>query len=177
MTKLSFPITGMHCASCAVNLQHGIQKVPGVHEASVNYANEEASVEFDESVCHPEQVAKAVTSLGYTPHMKELNSEDVVAKDRAKELSSLKVKLVVSGVLNLILIGSMLPFAPHFLKSMMLMWLFSTPIQFWAGGQYYRSAWSALRHRTANMDTLIALGTSVAYFYSCLLYTSDAADE
>lgn len=175
MKKLSFPITGMHCASCAVNVQRGIGKLPGVKVASVNYANEEAHVEFDDG-CSLKQIADVVTALGYTPHLNESNADDIVAIERAKELASLKVKLVVSGVLNVfLLLGAMLPFAPPLLKNMMVMWLLSTPIQFWAGGQYYRSALSALRLRTANMDTLIALGTSVAYFYSVFVVVFESS--
>jgi len=167
MKKVSFPITGMHCASCAVNIQRGIEKVPGVQSATVNYANEQAQVEYDESQSNPQDVEKAVHRLGYTAHLNAVDTEDVITKERVKELTTLKKKLLVSAVLNtVLLVGAMLPFSPEIFKSMMMMWLLSTPIQFWAGSQYYHSAFSALRHRTANMDTLIALGTSVAYFYS-----------
>ncbi len=167
MKKVSFPITGMHCASCAVNTQRKLQRTPGVMNANVNYANEQATVEYDEQKCDMDTLCSAVESLGYKAHSGNVNGEDIVSKERAREIKALKQKLIVSGVLNVILlIGAMLPFAPAFLKNIWVMWLLSTPIQFWAGGQYYQSAWSGLKNRTANMDTLIALGTSVAYFFS-----------
>lgn len=170
MKKKSFPISGMHCASCAVNIQHALHKLPGVANASVNYANEQASIEYDEDAYNDEAVQKTVESLGYKAHLDAHNDQDVIAVERAKELSGLKKKLVVSISLNiLLLIGAMLPFAPEILKQMWVMWLLATPIQFWAGGQYYRSTLSGLKNRTANMDTLIALGTSVAYFFSVIV--------
>jgi P-type Cu+ transporter len=167
MQKISFPISGMHCASCAVNAQRRLQKVPGVTQANVNYANEQATVEFDEEKCTVDHLCSAVESLGYKAHPDAKDGEDVIAQERAREMRDLKIKLSVSGVLNgLLMFGAMVPFAPAFLKEMTVMWLLATPIQFWAGGQYYRSAFSGLKNRTANMDTLIALGTSVAYFFS-----------
>lgn len=170
MKKITFPITGMHCASCATNIQRRVKKVPGVAEASVNYANEQAMVGYDERQAGEQDLAAAVTSLGYTPHFSVEEGQDVIALDRQRELQDLKRKLLVSGVLNLILlIGAMLPGAPAMLQNVWLMWVLATPIQFWAGWQYYQSAWSGLKNRTASMDTLIALGTSVAYFYSVVV--------
>src|SRR5579859_2118120 len=150
MKKISFPITGMHCASCAVNIQRKLQKTAGVSEANVNYANESAVVEYDENQCSDKQLNDAVESLGYKAHLNQTN-EDVVGNERARELKDLKQKLSVSGVLTvLLLIGAMFPFAPAFLKNEWLMWILATPIQFWVGGQYYRSTWSGLKNRTAN---------------------------
>lgn len=167
MKKVSFPISGMHCASCAVNIQRKLNKIPGIKEANVNYANEQVTVEYDEQQCDVEYLYESVESLGYKAHPNAKDSDDVIATERAKELKDLKLKLSVSGVLTvLLLIGAMVPFAPDFLKKMWVMWLLATPVQFWAGGQYYQSAMAGLKNRTANMDTLIALGTSVAYFFS-----------
>lgn len=167
MKKISFPISGMHCASCAVNIQRKLGKTKGVTSASVNYANEQATVEYDESNCSEQDLSNTVSAIGYTAHIGASDGEDIIAKERERELQELKKKLLVSGVLTtFLLIGSMVPFAPAFLKNMWVMWVLSTPVQFWVGWQYYRSAWSGLKNRTANMDTLIALGTSVAYFFS-----------
>src|SRR5258708_5148926 len=167
MKKISFPISGMHCASCAVNIQRKLGKTKGVKSSSVNYANEQATIEYDESTCTEQDLSNTVASIGYTAHIGTSDGEDIIAKERERELKELKKKLLVSGVLTtFLLIGSMVPFAPAFLKNMWVMWLLSTPVQFWVGWQYYRSAWSGLKNRTANMDTLIALGTSVAYFFS-----------
>src|SRR5258708_31536215 len=167
MKKVSFPVTGMHCASCAVNIQRKLQRTPGVIEANVNYANEHAVVEYDEKECNDKQLGNAVESLGYKAYLNTKNDEDIIADERVKELKELKQKLTISSILTIfLLIGAMVAFAPLFLKNMWVMWILATPIQFWVGGQYYRSTWSGLKNRTANMDTLIALGTSVAYFFS-----------
>src|SRR3989339_2009061 len=94
-------------------------------------------------------------------------NEDVAERERARELRDLKGKLWVSGGLTgLLLLGVMVPGAPEGLRNLWLMWILATPVQFWVGWQYYQSAWSGLKNRAANMDTLIALGTSVAYFFS-----------
>lgn len=167
MKKISFPITGMHCASCAVNIQRRLAKTPGVSEANVNYANEQATVEFDEKVCSENHLGNAVHSLGYTAHLHADNSEDIQDTERRRELAQLKTKLTISSILTiLLLLGAMIPFAPELLKNPFVMWFLATPVQFWVGRQYYQSAWSGLKNRTANMDTLIALGTLVAYVFS-----------
>jgi Cu+-exporting ATPase len=95
MKKISFPITGMHCASCAANIQRGLQKLPGVTTASVNYASEEATAEYDESSCTEDQLANAVQELGYQAHIHSESSQDVVSKARAEEMHDLKKKLIV----------------------------------------------------------------------------------
>lgn len=167
MKKVSFPVTGMHCASCAVNIQRKLQKISGVVSANVNYANEQAAVEYDETQCSVKKLSAAIESLGYKAYPDAKESGNIIDHERAQELKEFKKKLAVSGVLNiLLLVGAMVPFAPEFLKNVWVMCLLATPIQFWVGGQYYQSAWSGLKNRIANMDTLIALGTSVAYFFS-----------
>lgn len=163
---LSFHISGMHCASCASNIQRKLQKTQGISEATVNYANEQASVTFDEHSVHEKHIEKAVSSLGYTAHF-----HDDLGKgqehEHGLELKELTQKLTVSIILTFILlVGSMVPFAPSILKNMMVMFILATPVQFWVGRRFYLSAWSAFINKTANMDTLIALGTSVAYFFS-----------
>lgn len=168
--KTSFHISGMHCASCASNIQRMLSKTKGVQSANVNYANEQAIVEYDNSLSKLEDFDKAVSSLGYKAHIGEKSEDDLVEKERAADLELLKKKLLVSGFFTVLLLaGAMLPFAPSILKNAWVMWLFATPVQFWVGKQYYQSAWSGLRNRLSNMDTLIALGTSVAYVFSVIV--------
>jgi len=165
-TSTNFRISGMHCASCAKNIERKVRSLPGVHSASVNYGNETAYVEHDPSTCDHEALAGAVKSLGYKAHLHG-DSEEAADRDKQAELASLKTKLVVSIALTApVLIGAMFPSAPSLLRNPLFQFLFSTPVQFWVGWQYYQSTWSGLKNRVANMDTLIALGTSVAYFYS-----------
>lgn len=167
---VSFHVSGMHCASCASNVQRKLKKTQGVLEAQVNYANEQATISVDESRFSEDEAKNAVSQLGYTAHIGVSDATDISEKEREKELRSLKLKLGISGVLTvLLLIGAMVPFAPDFLKNPIVMLFLATPVQFWVGKRYYQSAWSALLNKTTNMDTLIALGTSVAYFYSLVV--------
>ncbi len=167
MSRVIFPISGMHCASCAANIGRTLRKDQGIIDASVNYGSEQALVEYDETQTSEKKISESVAKLGYTAHIGEKNSDDLMEQERKQDLSLLRQKLTVAGFLTVILLfGAMLPFAPDVLKNMWVAAILATPVQFWAGWQYYRSAWSALRNRLANMDTLIALGTSVAYFFS-----------
>ncbi len=163
---LSFHISGMHCASCAVNIQKKLQKEPGVEEALVNYANEQATVTFQENTLNENRLAKAVEEAGYKAHISTKNSLDVAEKERAKELSSLQKKLMVSIFLSAILMVGMIPNHPKIFHNPWLLWLLATPVQFWVGKRFYLGAWSSLKNFTATMDTLVVLGTSTAYFFS-----------
>jgi len=167
---LSFHVSGMHCASCASNVQRKLQKSNGVISAQVNYANEQAIVEVDAAQFDSATAAKAVQSLGYTAHIGVSDASDLSQKEREVELKDLKNKLIISAVLTtLAMVGSMVSLAPEFLQSHWTLLMLVTPVQFWVGKRYYKSAWSALLNKTTNMDTLIVLGTSVAYFYSLVV--------
>jgi len=135
-----------------------------------------ATIEFDAEKINEQQLIAAIQDIGYQVITeKKERSEHVRAgadqKDK-KEFDLLKIQLIVAIVLSsLLLIGSMAPsgiaqFVPGFLKNRFFMWLLATPVQFWIGWRYYVSSWRALKNGIANMDVLIALGTSVAYFYS-----------
>jgi P-type Cu+ transporter len=164
--SLSFHISGMHCASCAANVARKLNKTDGVKEATVNYANEQATLRLEDDF-DKKAIAQAVDSLGYKAHIDVNDDTDLAQKERDLELKDLKQKLLVSGILTvLLMIGAMLPASPQFLKNVWVMLLLASPVQFWVGRRYYKSAWSALKNKTTNMDTLVALGTSVAYFYS-----------
>lgn len=164
--KTTLHISGMHCASCAVLLTKALQATSGVTIANVNYANEQALVEHA-TECTPADLIKTIKSNGYTAVEANIDSEKLIDIEKQKEESELKLKLVISSLFTgILLIGAMLPMAPEFLMNPITMLILATPVQFWVGAQYYKSTWSGLKIRSANMDTLIALGTSVAYFYS-----------
>lgn len=165
--QVSFPISGMHCASCAANIGRSLKRSAGIIDANVNYGNEQAYVEYDETQTSEKNIAESIKKLGYTAHLESDGQTDIISQERQKELDLLKKKLTISGFLTaFLLLGAMVPSAPEFLTNPWVMALLAAPVQFWAGSQYYSSAWSALKNRIANMDTLIALGTSVAYVYS-----------
>jgi P-type Cu+ transporter len=175
MSKQVVPIIGMHCASCAVNIERKLKKLTGMQSASVNYANEKALVEYDETQCNPAIISDAVSSLGYTAIFKDNNvgaqsSEDAA---RASQLKALKSKLVISVILTvLILVGSfpqIFPLAPEFLQNPIILLVLATPIQFVIGWQFYRSTFGSIKNHTTNMDTLIAFGTSAAFLFSAIL--------
>ncbi|OGG28676.1 copper-translocating P-type ATPase [Candidatus Gottesmanbacteria bacterium RIFCSPLOWO2_01_FULL_46_21] len=163
--KTSFPIIGMHCASCARLIEKKLNKTPGVIDAQVNYGSEQATIEYDEHDCNDGTLAKAVEDIGYKAvlgNAPEKTKEEV----KKQELADLKTKVIVSGILSvIILIGSF--FVP---MSPLLLLILTTPVQFWAGKQFYQATWSGLKNHAASMDTLIAIGTSTAYGYSLLSF-------
>lgn len=172
--KKTFSIKGMHCASCVLALEGSLGKVPGVSRASVNLATEKATVDYDPAQVTDKHLTSAVANIGYQARItEEVQSEDQEKVERQKEMRELKTKVIVSLVLgSLILWGSfpgLMNTAPAFLQNFWMQLLLATPVQFWAGWGFYRAALSALRHRTANMDTLVALGTTVAYAYSAVV--------
>ena len=166
--ELTFKISGMHCASCASNSQRKLKKVAGVDSAEVSYATEEACVIFNPDETKTNDLKKAVESLGYTAHIgeEEQKSGEHDHMNHGDDLAELRTKLVVSAALTAPMIVAMIPGMPMFLMDQRLHLVLATPVQFWVGRQYYVSAWRALKNGMSNMDTLIVLGTSVAYFFS-----------
>ena len=170
-TKKTYPIRGMHCASCVRVIERSLKRTPGVEDAVVNLATEKATVTYDSDICREEQIAKAVSDVGYKVVTEnETVSDDQEKIEKAKELKKLRNKVGVSLFLGgLILWGSfpgLINTAPWFLKNFWVQLLLATPVQFWAGWDFYRATIPALKHRTANMDTLVSLGTTVAFLYS-----------
>lgn len=164
----TYIISGMHCASCAANIQRSLQKQPGVIEAQVNYGNEQAVVTTNDSV-EPGAIVQAVKKIGYGARMLSGQSEEERVAQQTQELQSLKLQVLVGAVLTVGLMLSMVPGLPAIFSNSFWLWLLATPIQFWLGRRFYQSTWSGLKNRTASMDTLVALGTSAAYFYSVVV--------
>ncbi|MFH2064190.1 MAG: heavy metal translocating P-type ATPase [Pseudomonadota bacterium] len=171
-----FPITGMTCTNCAANIQRAVgKKLPGVIHASVNFATERLSVEYIPSVIGPDDIAAAVQKAGYTIILPEGSDEeeDLEKKARDAEIRNQTQKFLIGAVFAV----------PLFLMSMArdfsligmwshavwVNWLFfalATPVQFYTGWDYYEGGIKSLRNGSANMDVLVAMGSSVAYFYS-----------
>lgn len=170
--KKSFPIKGMHCASCVRVTERALKKTPGVKDAVVNLATAKATVTYDKDNCTPEQMAESIAKTGYTLELEE-KSEEMMQAEKKKELNILRNKVVVSLGLGLLILWGSFPglmnTAPSFLHHFWVQLLLATPVQFWAGLEFYRATIPALKHRTANMDTLVALGTTVAYTYSAFV--------
>ncbi len=163
MKKLELSINGMHCASCAVIITRALSKTQGVKNANVNYAAGKALVEFDEKKLNEQALIDAVKSKGYTASVGVDRERE--KQMREKEIKGLKFLLLVGAILSFpaLIIGMFLMDLPY---RMEILFLLSTPVQFYVGRHFYFGAWSALQNKSANMDTLIAVGTSAAYFFS-----------
>ena len=158
----------MHCAACVAKVEQVLSQTPGVVRANVNLASEEALVEYLPGQVSLPGLGAAVASTGFEMVERGETAEGEVERQQRADYLLLKRKLVVSALLTLaILMGSMTPLLT-FLPLSAPVWLFvlTTPVQFWVGGQFYRSAWSRARHGSSDMNTLIAVGTSAAYLYS-----------
>jgi len=163
--KSIFPVSGMTCASCVSRVESALSDVPGVVSVSVNLASEKATVEYGEDV-RVADLQKAVHEAGYELGPEAETLEDVTTASQ-RDLRTVRNHFTVALVLGLsiMILGfipalMMQPYMPY------LLWALATPVQFWAGWRFYRGAWGALRHKTTDMNTLIAVGTSAAYFYS-----------
>ncbi len=169
--RVTIPIGGMTCASCVATIEKSL-KLDGVTRSDINLATEKATVEYFPSQVTLTQIKKAIEGAGYRVlEMAEgADAVDIERRERQKEVRTLKTKLAVGAALgSLLLLGSvkwLFPWAPSFLGNNYTLLILSTPVQFWVGGQFYRGFWAALKHKSADMNTLIAVGTSSAYFYS-----------
>ncbi|OHA60566.1 MAG: copper-translocating P-type ATPase [Candidatus Vogelbacteria bacterium RIFOXYD1_FULL_42_15] len=172
--KKTFSIKGMHCASCVMVIEDSLKKMDGVTQATVNLATEKATVIYDPIKVTDEQLSSAVSNVGYQALItEEIKTEDDEQKEKQQELHDLRFKVVVSLILGgLILWGSfpgLIKTSPMILQNFFVQLLLATPVQFWAGFGFYRATISAVKHRTANMDTLVVIGTTVAYIYSTVV--------
>ena len=187
-TTIRFPVEGMSCASCVNRIERYLRKADGVVEASVNLATETASVRYDPARMDPARIARTVGAAGYearldladgwaprtpagplsAPRPAEAVAEPTYGE---RHLATLRRRLSVAAVLTAPLMAalastSILPSLPAALSDPWLQMALATPVQFYAGRGFYAGAFRAALHRAADMDTLVALGTSAAYFYS-----------
>jgi P-type Cu+ transporter len=170
MKKVDFQVTGMHCASCAALINRTLSRRDGVKEANVNYSTAKATVNFDEATLSEQELLKIIESKGYGATVADPTlDKDRLQKFEKQEMADLFKLFMISLVLTI----------PIFIIGMVLMWfdimvpyrdlilfILATPVQFIIGSQFYRGAWIAFKNRTANMDTLIAVGTTAAYLFS-----------
>ncbi|MFC3745097.1 heavy metal translocating P-type ATPase [Paenibacillus sp. GCM10012306] len=171
----SFQITGMTCAACANKIEKGLNKLPGVTKATVNFAMETAHVEYSPAEVNIDDMQNKVEKLGYTAVVKQENQK--AGDHRANEIRNQKRKLLISSILSLPLLWSMVAhfkftswiYLPDLFMNPWFQLILATPVQFYIGKQFYVGAYKALRNVSANMDVLISLGTSAAYFYSLYL--------
>ncbi|AFZ61225.1 copper-translocating P-type ATPase [Anabaena cylindrica FACHB-243] len=179
MENATLKLRGMSCASCARSVEDAIASVPGVNECSVNFGAEQATVDYDPRKTDLQTIQDAVDAAGYSAYpIQEQNlmagEDDEEKRYRQQELQDLQQKVTVGGIIGAVLvIGSLpmmtgldIPFIPTWLHNPWLQLVLTTPVQFWCGYSFYVNTWKAFKRHAATMDTLIALGTSAAYFYS-----------
>jgi len=166
--KAAFDIRGMTCAACANRIEKTLNKIPHV-QATVNLATETAMVEHPVGVITNGAIIQRVKQLGYEAILKKNNNEQHAFKE--KEYQKKRLKFIISAVISLPFIYMMLAHAvgfsvPRFLEYPWTQMILAGVVQFYIGGSFYVSAWRALQNKSANMDVLVSLGTSVAYFFS-----------
>ncbi|MBI4020025.1 MAG: copper-translocating P-type ATPase [Candidatus Aenigmarchaeota archaeon] len=161
--KKSFVVKGMHCASCVTKVEKKIKGNKGVLGASVNLLTEKATFEYDPAKADLAGIKESIESLGY-----DVFEESHVHEHHDDGIRMLKKRLLVGAVLSVIIFIGSFPewFGLELLNNPYLLFTLSTPVQFWVGWPFYKGAFQAGRNRTTDMNTLIAVGTSAAYFYS-----------
>jgi len=167
---VELPIKGMTCANCAQTIERALNRLGGVVKANVNFASERASVEYLPALVSLEEIKKAVVGAGYEVIEAAGEPEDFEAKAREAEIARQRRLLIVGLVLTipafLLAMTVDLGLLPDFEWRKYILLALTTPVQFYVGRQFYIGTWKALKQLSAGMDTLIAMGTSAAYFYS-----------
>ncbi|SHF48209.1 heavy metal translocating P-type ATPase [Flavisolibacter ginsengisoli] len=164
--KKTFPVLNMSCVSCASSSQSILENTPGVVHVAVNYANATAQVEYIPTITDPQKLKAALQSIGYDLMIDETEeAKDALEEVHKKKFETLKRRTIGSIVLSipLVLIGMFfmdIPYANY------IMWALATPVVLIFGKQFFIGAWKQARHRSSNMDTLVALSTGVAYLFS-----------
>ncbi|MCU6711525.1 heavy metal translocating P-type ATPase [Paenibacillus sp. J5C_2022] len=170
--KAEFDITGMTCANCSLGIEKGLNKMEGIASATVNLALERATIEFNPSEVTIADIIAKVEQLGYGAHQKQDDKEQVDYREKA--IQDQKRKFIISAILSLPLLWTMVGhfsftsflYLPEFLMNPWVQMALAAPVQFIIGKQFYVGAYKSLRNGAANMDVLVAMGTSAAYFYS-----------
>ena len=165
--KEIYPLEGMTCAGCAASVERQLRKEEGVEEVNVNFANHTVSLKYREGVTSFQKLQKSIDDIGYTllPAEKAAESKKLREEEYKKLQRKFWVALIFTipvFVISMILMGHV-PYANYIMLAL------SIPVVFYSGRQFYVNAWKKLKHGTSNMDTLIALGTGIAFLYSLVV--------
>lgn len=164
--KNTFPVLGMTCASCAGSAENIVKYESGVIEASVNYATGNLMVEYLPNMTNASNLQKAVQSIGYDLFIEDDNEhQETLESLHENKFRALKIKTIWAVILSIpvVTIGMFFMDMPYGNE---IMWVFSTPVVLWLGKDFFINAWKQAKHRSANMDTLVALSTGIAYLFS-----------
>lgn len=175
--KAEFDISGMTCAACSTRIEKGLNKLEGVVKANVNLALEKATVEYNPATLVKGDIIKKVEALGYGASVKEDTNQQETIDQRQLEVERQTGKFLFSAILSIPLLWAMVGhftftqflYVPEMFMNPWVQFALATPVQFVIGKQFYVGAYKALKNGSANMDVLVALGTSAAYFYSVYL--------
>lgn len=165
-TTQTFPVLDMSCAACATRVEKTLNRQPGVYHAQVNYAAATATVEYNPQECTPETLKGAIQNAGYDLVIETNAQKEKIAEDaHSRKYRQLKQRTLFSLILSMpvAIIGMCFM---DWTYANYVMWILSTPVAFWLGRDFYRNAWKQLKHRTSNMDTLVAVSTGIAYAFS-----------
>ena len=170
-SHVDLAVTGMTCAACAARIEKVLNRVPGV-SASVNFAAETARVDYAPASATPASLIGAVEKAGYGAYLKNTRSHEDELRQHADAYRALWQRFVIAAVLTAPFVLQMfgMLIGKHDLLPLSLQFALATPVQLWIGSRFYVGAWHALRGGGANMDVLVALGTSMAYLYSTVVF-------
>ena len=178
---VSIKVLGMDSPHCAMVVKGAIKKLSGIKNTDVDFSNLRAKVVFDSSLVNVDNIFKVISDAGYKPIKEEGESVEILDKEkfeREKQLKILKSKLIIGGILSIFIFLGSFPewfsFVPKILNNNWVLLLLTTPVQFWVGFQFYSGLKLLFKYRTADMNTLIAIGTLAAYFYSVAVTISPA---
>ncbi|MDO8601180.1 MAG: copper-translocating P-type ATPase [bacterium] len=170
---VSFKVIGMDSAHCAMIVENAIKTLAGIEKVDVDFNNARAKVIFDPEKVSENAIEKVILDTGYKPIKETAEVEDVLEKEkkeREKELSVLRKKIVIGSVLSILIFLGSFPewfgFFPKIFQNYFILFILTTPVQFWVGSRFYRGLLLLVKYRTADMNTLISIGTLSAYFYS-----------
>ncbi|HTY74013.1 MAG TPA: heavy metal translocating P-type ATPase, partial [Candidatus Nanoarchaeia archaeon] len=167
--KVMLQIGGMNCMNCAQSIEKALNNREGIYQASINFATEKVSVEYNPEQTSVAGIKKTIKEVGYQVIEPEKTLDDTEGKERQRNIRHLKSLLIASVALSIpTIIFTWFPILP-LLPNNIWLFLFATPVQFVVGWTFYVGAYKGFRNKTANMDTLIAMGTSTAWIYSTVV--------
>lgn len=179
--RIDIALGGMHCSSCAAIIQRSVKKLPGIKDIVVNFAAEKAKVIFDGGQVSDKQIMEQIVKAGYKANLTTADSSEAEKARREGEIKGYKNRFWIGFILSLPMVYFM--FFDFFTlpgKALLFPWaglislVLATPVQFIIGAGFYKGMWSSLRMKMFNMDSLISIGTSAAYFYSLFNFVSYA---
>jgi len=172
--EVTLKLRGMHCTMCAQAIEKALNQKQGVYKAAVNFATESAFVEFNPAQVNLESIKKVIRDVGYDVVEPKGGVQDAEQKERDNEIRSLKNRLIFSVAVTIpVVLYSNARFLPFSLPMLpidnfvpLLLFVLSTPVHFLVGHRFFTGAYKAIKNKNPNMDVLVTLGTSAAYFYS-----------